>query len=111
MQKQFKLDKTQIRELATGHGLCVVSDMITVDGHGVGFMYREEPEDADDSGWRFLSGYESDGYIDNSKNFAVIDVNVVANYDEAIIPLLNSPVGAEFDKAEDGETFLDANEP
>ncbi|BCL75576.1 hypothetical protein JHS3_13120 [Jeongeupia sp. HS-3] len=110
MQKQFKLDKTQIQELATGHGLCVVSDMITVEGYPVGFMYREEPEDDADSGWRFLSGFESDTYIDNSKNFAVIDVNIVANYDAAIIPLLGSPVGAEFDKAEDGVTFLDANE-
>ncbi|MBS1154787.1 MAG: hypothetical protein H6R07_711 [Proteobacteria bacterium] len=109
MHKEYRLEKNQIKPLAEGHGLCVVSDLITVEGHPVGYAYREEPEDDADSGWRFLAGTESDAYIDNTKNFSVLDVNVVANYDEAIVSLLDEPVGAEFDRGEDG-MFLDANE-
>ncbi|WP_269530864.1 DUF2185 domain-containing protein [Chitinimonas sp. BJYL2] len=108
--KHYKLDPNQIRPLATGHGHCVVSDMVAVEGKPVGYMYRDEPEDAEDSGWRFFAGNESDAYIDNPKHFSLLDVNVVANFDETIIPLLNSPVGAEFDKEEGGDTFYDANE-
>lgn len=109
MHKEFKLSKNDIHPLAEGYGFCVVSDLITVDGEPVGYAFREEPEDDADSGWRFLTGTESDAYLDNTKNFSVLDVNVVANYDQSIISLLDAPIGAEFDKGEDGE-FLDANE-
>jgi len=109
MLKEYRLSKHQIKPLAEGYGLCVVSDLITVNGEPVGYAYREEPEDEADSGWRFLAGTESDTYIDNTKNFSMLDVNVVANYDEAIISLLDQPVGSEFDRGEDN-VFLDANE-
>ncbi len=109
MHKEYRLSKDQIKPLAEGYGLCVVSDLITVEGQAVGYAYREEPEDDADSGWRFLAGNESDAYIDNTKNFSVLDVNVIANYDDGIIDLLDEPVGAEFDRGEDG-MFLDANE-
>lgn len=108
--KPYKLSKQEIQPLATGHGLCMVSDLITVEGHPVGYMYRDEPEDAEDSGWRFFTGSESDKYIDNAKNFSLLDVNIVANCDPLIIPLLNSPVGAAFDKGEGSDEFFDANE-
>lgn len=108
MRKEFMLSEGQIRPLAQGFGLCVVSDMVTIEGKPVGFACREEPQDKDDSGWRFLAGIESSAYIDDTRNFSLLDVNVVANYDEAIIALLDEPVGAVFDRSEDG-VFLDAN--
>lgn len=38
---------------------CIVSDKITKDGFKVGYMYREEPTDANpDSGWRFMADSE-----------------------------------------------------
>ncbi|MFC4161516.1 DUF2185 domain-containing protein [Chitinimonas lacunae] len=108
MAKHYRLSSNELRELATGHGFCVVSDLITIEGEPVRYMYRDQPEDEQDSGWRFFAGTESDTYIDNPKNFSLLDVNVVANYDESIIPLLKSPVGAAFDK-EDG-VFYDASD-
>ncbi|GLR11256.1 DUF2185 domain-containing protein [Chitinimonas viridis] len=108
--KHYKLDKSQIRDLAVGYGLAMVTDMITVEGYPVGYMYRDEPEDEHDSGWRFFAGNESDAYIDNPKNFSLLDVNVIANYDETIIPLLASPAGAAFDKGDEGDTFYDVSE-
>ncbi|HEY9103642.1 DUF2185 domain-containing protein [Chitinimonas sp.] len=108
--KYYKLDQSQIKQLAPGHGLCMVTDMITVEGYPVSYMYRDEPEDEADSGWRFFAGNESDQYIDNPKNFSLLDVNVVANYDQTIIPLLDSPVGSAFDKGGEGDTFYDVSE-
>lgn len=110
MQKHYKLDSKQIRPLATGLGLGMVSDMVAVEGHGVGYMYRDEPEDEEDSGWRFFAGNESDAYIDNPKHFSLLDVNIIANFDESIIPLLESPVGAAFDRGEPGGPFFDVSE-
>lgn len=105
MKKEFKLAKEQIKPLAQGHGSCFATDMITVEGYPVRFMYREEPDNEVDSGWRFMSGFESDEYIDNPDNLAVYDVNTIANYDPSIIPLLGSPIGSAFEKVEEGGRF------
>ena len=96
--KQFKLSKEQIRPVAEGHGACIASDKITIDGLPVRFLYRASPDKDEDSGWRFMSGFESDDYMDNPANHAVYDVNTIANYDPSIIPLLDAPVGSVFEK-------------
>lgn len=96
--KKFWLRAEQIRPMAEGHGARFATDMIVVDGRKVGFMYREPPDDDTDSGWRFMSGYESNAYMDDAKNHGVYDVNTIANYDPDIIPLLDSPAGAAFER-------------
>lgn len=95
---RFKLKPEEIRELVPAMGYCLVSDKITVEGLPVGFMYRENPEDEGDSGWRFLSGTETQEYLDDPANSMMFEVNVVANYDPGIIPYLNLPVGTELEK-------------
>jgi hypothetical protein len=102
MSKAFRLSADEIRPVATGYGACFASDHITVDGRKVGFMYREVPEDDGDSGWRFLSGTESQDYLENPENLAIYDVNTIANYDDAIVPYLDAPAGAAFVRANDG---------
>ena len=97
-QKKFALLADQIRPLAEGHGRCFATDMITVEGRKVGYMYREELDDDGDSGWRFMAGRESPEYMDDAANIAIYDVNTVANYDPEIIPLLNAPVGSVFER-------------
>jgi len=105
MQKQFKLQADAVRPLAEGHGGCIASDMITVEGYPVRWMYREEPENTFDSGWRFMSGFEDDAYMDDVANHGIYDVNTIANYDPDIIPFLSSPTGAAFEKSAETETF------
>src|SRR5215469_2486693 len=48
----FKLSASQILPIAQGHGGCIASDRITVDGAPVGYCYREVPVNKMDSGWR-----------------------------------------------------------
>lgn len=103
------MNKEEKDMLASSHGLCLVSKMITVDGYHVGYMYREHAEDEADSGWRFMSGQESEAYIDNARNFDLVDVTIIASRDPAIVPLLNSPPGAEFDRLEPDDDFIDTS--
>jgi hypothetical protein len=97
-KRQFRLSASQIRPLAIGYGGCFATDKITVDGRQVGYMYREAPDNDVDSGWRFMSGYESNEYMDNADNHAVYDVNTIANYDPDIIPLLDAPVNTAYQR-------------
>jgi hypothetical protein len=52
VEKKFKLAADEIRDLATGFGGCIATDKIMVDGERVRFMYRQEPDNDVDSGWR-----------------------------------------------------------
>ena len=103
--KRFKIPGDQIKPVAPGRGACFATDHITVEGKPVGFMYREAPSDRHDSGWRFFSGSESQEYVDDPKNLAIYDVNTIANYDAAIVPLLDAPVGSAFGRVAGSDRF------
>ena len=66
-------------------------------------MYREEPDTEFDSGWRFLSGLETDAYVNDLGNVGLHDVNTIANYDPDVIPLLDAPPGSAFERDDDGQ--------
>lgn len=101
-KKRFKLAAADIKPLKLGLGGCVASDRITVEGHPVRFMYRVPPTYPEDSGWIFMSEInEDDEYVNNTDNFAVYDVNTIANYDPTILPFVDSPVGSVFERLED----------
>ena len=95
-KKHFALASYEIKPLAEGRGACFASDMITVDGRKVGYMYRDEPDNDIDSGWRFFAGIESEEYTEDADNHGIYDVNTIANYDRDIIPLLDAPAGSAF---------------
>ena len=94
-----------IKDLVPPMGYSIVSNLIIMEGMKVGYMYREEPANKDDSGWRFLSGTETQDYVDDEGNSKVFDVNAVANYDQAIIPYLKLPFGTELERVEEKDEF------
>jgi len=87
-------------------GFCWISKKIIDDSEPVGFMYRERGEEEEDSGWRFLSGTETEDFFDEETNTKLIAVDIVASYEPLIIPFLNSKVGSEFERSEDGKSFV-----
>ena len=100
--KNFKLKENEIKELTTIKGGCIASDRITVDGQKVGYMYRENPTSETDSGWRFFSGDETDEYTNNPDNFSMFQLNTICNYDIDIIQYLESEIGSEFYRDNNG---------
>ncbi len=109
--KSFKLRADEIRPLAPGRGGCFATDHITVEGHRVGYFYREPSDEGWDSGWRFFSGLESDEYANDPAHIAIYDVNTIANYDPEIIPLLDAPPGSAFARDGSGRFVEEAFSP
>ena len=105
MTKNFKIKAAEFIELVPNMGGCFATDKITVDGMKVGYMYREEPDEKMDSGWRFFSGTENQEYVDDLNNTMIYDVNTIANYDQTIIPYLEMPFGTELERIDDTEEF------
>jgi hypothetical protein len=110
MVKRYNLQANELREMIAPMGSCLASDRITVDGMPVGYMYREEPDNEIDSGWRFFAGDESREYADTPDNFALYDVNTIANCDPMIIPLLSTAAPAAFERRK-GKAFVPVTPP
>lgn len=105
-EKDFKIKKDDLRKIIDSEIGCIASDMITVHGEPVGYMYREEPVDNTDSGWRFFSGNESQEYADDEDNFSFYKLNTIANYDHAIIAYLELPIGKTLERKEGADVFI-----
>ncbi|MDT7838972.1 DUF2185 domain-containing protein [Aquabacterium sp. OR-4] len=89
---------------------CLATDKIVADGQPVRFMYREAPMFAGDSGWRFLAGTETDAYMEDPGHQRVHALTRVMELDPTVAPLLDSPVGAAFQRPERGAPFEDAGD-
>ena len=108
--KEFIIDPEQIKDIIKPMGYSIVSNMISQNGLPIGFMYREEPFDEEDSGWRFLSGTESEEYLDEENNSKAISVNAVANHDPAIIPYLRKPEDTAWERTTDSDEFTQSED-
>ncbi|MFA6128305.1 MAG: DUF2185 domain-containing protein [Bacteroidales bacterium] len=104
-KEQFKIPAEKIKDLIKLQGFGIVSNHITVDGMKVGYMYREERFDKEDTGWRFLSGTETQEYIDDPETSKVFSINAIANYDPAILPYIKLPEGTELERVEGSDEF------
>ncbi len=102
---EFIINESNIKDLVKGMGYSICSNKITVEGMKVGFMYREEAFDDEDSGWRFLSGTEDQEYANNPDNSKIYGVNAIANHDNAIIPYLKAAIGTEWERVDGEDKF------
>ena len=103
--KQFKIKANQIIRLIEPIGAAAATDMIMVEGKDVGYMYRQDPINDVDTGWRFFAGHESDEYIKNNDNTGFYDINTIANYDPSIIPCLSEPIGTAWERVVNTNRF------
>lgn len=114
MEKNYKLAASEIQLLVPNVGFGFVSDKIAVEGKRVHYMLRQEPQDEEDSGWRFLGGGETDEYLDSPDHISAMEINTIANYDPEIIPFLTYPPGTEIARNAEGKLETigpDAEEP
>ena len=86
-------------------GYVLASKLLVENNMKVRFMYREEPDDTFDSGWRFFSGEESDEYVNKAENIGIYSVETISKIDLDIIPFLNNDVGMAFERESEKEPF------
>ena len=85
----------------------VLATKMLVDGkRKVRFMYRETPDNDQDSGWRFFCGDEDNEYVNAQDNIAVYDINTILSFDKSIIPYLNAAVGTAFERENENACFV-----
>lgn len=82
---------------------CFVTNSVLYDGKPVGYLYREDPDYDDDSGWRFTAGDETDEYMENADNSSYVSLGAVLREDDSFVDLLDSSPGKAFVKNDEGK--------
>ncbi len=85
---------------------CVVTEVIMTEGKRIGYMYRADPAKPGDSGWRFLTGKESERYMDQPKHYITCELDQIARDHPEVVAFLASPIGASFERDADDEPFV-----
>jgi hypothetical protein len=84
-------------------GYIIASNEVAKERKRVGYLYREEPEHENDSGWRVFSGEEAQDYADNAENFAMYNASTILEIDPSIRELLGSPAPVAFQRNASGQ--------
>lgn len=58
-------------------GAVMCSKMIADETYKPMFIFRDKPLNNNDSGWRLLSGLESDEYSENADNFGIYNPKTI----------------------------------
>jgi len=82
-----------------------VSDMCLEEGNAVRFLYREEPDGSQDSGWRMFSGNEPEGYLDNPSNIRLLNVGLILDRDPTLLEPLKAGTGEAFERESPGKAW------
>lgn len=86
-------------------GYVIVPKVVVDEKRKIRFMYREEPDNNQDSGWRFFSGDESQEYVENPDNLGVYDVNTIIKIDPDIEEFLDGDIGDAFERNDERDKF------
>ncbi|WP_282081450.1 immunity protein Imm33 domain-containing protein [Aquimarina algiphila] len=87
---------------------CFATNKVLYENAPINYIYREEPMKEDeerdyvDTGWRILSGDESDEYMEDLENISLVSIGSVLSRDDSFIDLLDSEVGTSFERNENG---------
>jgi len=86
---------------------CFVNNQILYEQESINYLYREPIEDDyegdyEDSGWRLMTGKETDEYMDNPDNFSFVSLGAVLSIDDSIIEILESEIGTAYKRNDEG---------
>lgn len=82
--------------------LALISARVARDGRPVGRLQRGTPAHDDDSGWRVYSGDESQEYLDDPANAAVLPLRDLIEAEPTLEPLLRTLAPAAYERMVDG---------
>jgi hypothetical protein len=89
------------------NGLCIITRRALKPQATIRRMIREPACAPEDSGWRFLTGEETEAELEEPRRFAVRPLEKIVAADPSISPHLDAPVRRAFSRAGRGEKFTE----
>jgi hypothetical protein len=97
---QTIIKKNDPRWIDSGEKMALVSKMCMENGNIIRFLYREEPDNEQDSGWRMFTGLESDEYNSDSKNISLLNIYYLLDKDPTLLKPLKGDYGSAYERNE-----------
>lgn len=88
-------------------GYIIASHEVTKRGKQIGYLYREEPDNPNDSGWRVFSGEETQEYVDDAKNFSMYNASTIVQLDPLVLSVLAHAYPVSFERDFDNDQFVE----
>ena len=76
----------------------LVSKLFLGEDGVIRFLYREQPDRSEDSGWRMFTGFEDDEYANNPENIQLMNVGYLLDKDMTLLEPLKYGYGAVFER-------------
>lgn len=92
-------------------GYITVSNRVMIDGRKITYLYREEPDNEGDSGWRVFAGDESQEYVDDPCNFSLYNASTLIELDPTLKFVLIASYPIAFEREADSDSFVEIDEP
>lgn len=89
-------------------GFVLATKMLVDNKRKVRYMYHEEVDNSQDSGWRFFCGDEDDEYVNNPDNVAIYDIKTILEIDGSILPYLNCEADIAFEREDENADFIES---
>ncbi len=89
-------------------GFVLATKMLVDNKRKVRYMYHEEVDNSQDSGWRFFCGDEDDEYVNNPDNVAIYDIKTILEIDGSILPYLNYEADIAFEREDENADFIES---
>lgn len=108
-QAQQEQQKTQneMKIYIQGAGGTIVTKSILDGTSKLKWMFRQESGHG--NGWVAFGDTDSQEYVDDAKNMAIVDFNTLANIEPTVVNIFYMPVGSdlEFRSDKTGKYFVD----
>ncbi|MCM1303993.1 MAG: DUF2185 domain-containing protein [Lachnospiraceae bacterium] len=97
----------QIKEYIRGAGGTIVTKSILSGTSRLKWIFRQEIGEG--NGWVAFGDTDSQEYVNDAKNMEIVDFNVLANIEPAVVNIFYMPMGSdlEFRSDETGKYFVD----
>ncbi len=97
----------EMKEYIRGAGGTIVSKSILSGTSKLKWLFRQEAGGG--NGWVAFGDTDTQEYVDNAENMAIVDFNVLANIEPTVVNVFYMPVGSdlEFRSDKTGKYFVD----
>ena len=103
-----KGEKTEIRKTHNLGG-CIMTKSLFEGTSNLKWIFREEPVNLADNGWRALGDTDTEEYINIPENNVVVDFDRLVEIEPAVLSIYSLPIGTNLEYDATRKVFIDSN--
>ena len=90
-------------------GGCIVTKSLLEGSSKLKWIFRENPCNPVDNGWRAIGDLDTQEYIDNPNNSVGVDFDRLVEIEPAVLAIYSLPIGTDLEFDSEKRVFIDNN--